>query len=487
MEHNQENNQKFSKIHDKMKSKPCNLLFITFDQLRGDWCNIDEPVIALPEIAKISKAGWSATKCYTSSPHCVPARFSWITGLAPSQLGVTSNRAIDIPYDSPSIIRDLKDEGYQTNVIGKTHWTRHDQPDDLRRKEEIIRAIGFEYIIEIAGPRALQRIKCSLTDEWEKANIKEEHIEDLKKRYMYGLNRRAWKVKKTVLPASLYPDCWITQKSIERIKELPENQPWILWVSYVGPHEPFDTPLPWSGKHNAVKFRKPIEAADWISRLPSTCELRRNKEKWSNKLSSQDVEACQRDYADHLRLLDDQVGALMEALNSRNDYDRTAIALTSDHGEMLGDAGMLYKGTFLESAINVPWIYKEPGDPNECKAQTYTKPVGLTELVKGTMSNLGSGGKVAQIQNICKHQRGKAIIEFKNERLFIRNNIKLCVDSEGKAQWAVDLKNDPAEQNNILERNILNPIIWLEIQWMKFWAFRMTKKRSRGRWMWRQL
>ena len=160
-----------------------------------------------------------------------------------------------------------------------------------------------------------------------------------------------------------------------------------------------------------------------------------------------------RDYADHLKLLD-QVGALMDALSSRSDYDRTAIALTSDHGEMLGDAGMLYKGTFIESAINVPWIYKEPGHPNKCKDKTYTKPVGLTELVKGTMRNLGSGGKVAHIQDVCRNQRGKAIIEFKNERLFIRKNIKLCVDGEGKAQWAVDLKKDPTEQNNILERKV---------------------------------
>ena len=98
----------------------------------------------------------------------------------------------------------------------KTHWTRHDKPEDLRSKEEIIRAIGFDYIIEIAGPRALQRLECNLTDEWEKANIKEEHIKDLKKRYMYGLNRKAWEVKKTILPTSLYPDCWITQKSIEK-------------------------------------------------------------------------------------------------------------------------------------------------------------------------------------------------------------------------------------------------------------------------------
>ena len=44
-----------------------------------------------------------------------------------------------------------------------------------------------------------------------------------------------------IFPNSLYPDLWITEKAIKKIKELPENNRWILWVSYVGPHEPFDT------------------------------------------------------------------------------------------------------------------------------------------------------------------------------------------------------------------------------------------------------
>ena len=35
---------------------------------------------------------------------------------------------------------------------------------------------------------------------------------------------------------------------------------------------------------------------------------------------------------------------------------------TADHGDMLGDGGMLYKGSFLEGAIRVPFVYKPPGE-----------------------------------------------------------------------------------------------------------------------------
>ena len=77
-------------------------------------------------------------------------------------------------------------------------------------------------------------------------------------------------------------------------------------------------------------------------------------------MSPEQIQACRADYADHLKLLDDQLQKILQKLNQRSDADNTAVALTSDHGDMLGDAGMLYKGTFLESAIRVPFIYREP-------------------------------------------------------------------------------------------------------------------------------
>ena len=101
-----------------------NLLLITFDQWRGDWGDPYDEIVDLPTIKRISLCGWTARRCYTSSPHCVPARFSWITGLEPSQFGVTKNVAVNLPGDAPSIVRQIKKDGYYTALVGKTHWTR---------------------------------------------------------------------------------------------------------------------------------------------------------------------------------------------------------------------------------------------------------------------------------------------------------------------------------------------------------------------------
>ena len=74
------------------------------------------------------------------------------------------------------------------------------------------------------------------------------------------------------------------------------------------------------------------------------------------------------------------------------------------------------------------------------EARSYNEPVELTEVVKTTVKNLNSGERVKQIQKECRRQKGRAIVEFKEERVFIDKYLKICVDKEGKLLWAVDLK-----------------------------------------------
>ena len=241
------------------ESEKANLILITFDQWRGDWANQRRPKVRLDAIKKIAREGWTAKHCYTSSPQCVPARLSWITGLRPSQLNVTRNKPVNLPGNARSMIRDLRDDGWHTAIVGKTHWTSHSKKVDLRDNKSDLYNLGFNQSIEIAGPRALRIIECDLTEEWKKSGVYEKHIEDLKNRYKNGVDWPAWKVEKTKLPLELYPDIWIANKGITLLKEMPENSPWILWISFVGPHEPFDTPKPWSGIHKNHQLPKTIK------------------------------------------------------------------------------------------------------------------------------------------------------------------------------------------------------------------------------------
>ena len=64
--------------------------------------------------------------------------------------------------------------------------------------------------------------------------------------------------------------------------------------------------------------------------------------------SDEEIASLRADYADHLALLDEQLNNLLLCLPEPH---RTAITIVSDHGELLGDAGFLYKSCFLEGAV----------------------------------------------------------------------------------------------------------------------------------------
>ena len=61
-----------------------------------------------------------------------------------------------------------KQRGWHTAVVGKTHWTSHFQTSDLRENKPLLKQLGFDQACEVAGPRALRRVTCDLTEAWRK-------------------------------------------------------------------------------------------------------------------------------------------------------------------------------------------------------------------------------------------------------------------------------------------------------------------------------
>lgn len=467
----------------EQERKQANLIFITCDQWRGDWINPERPIFNLPTIYKLARNGWMAERCYTSSPQCVPARISWITGLRPSEFGITQNKSVDLPGNSPSIVRELKNKGWHTAIVGKTHWNSHNKIYDLRKNIETLRSLGFCESIEIAGPRALQFVSCELTDEWKRYEVYKKHIDDMKERYKYGRNRAAWEVRETKLPNHLYPDIWIANKAEKMLKRMPTNKPWMLWISFVGPHEPFDTPLPWKGTHKDKDIPEIKSDDGWIDRLTRNCELKKIKASWKGKLNTRDIGDFRKDYADHLYLIDSQIRNIIKTVKKRSDYKNTAIAFTSDHGEMLGDHEMLYKSTFLEESIRVPFIYNEPSIGTIKRQGTkQCRPIGLTMLAKQMMGNLEKGGQAKDLEKWSKKQKG-TISEFKGETMYIKEWDKIVYDKEGNIQWWTNLKKDKHETVNLMETDKLSEDQIMRLTKINKWAQSELKRKKNKNWI----
>ncbi len=398
-----------------------NWLLISFDQWRGDW--LHQPWLQLPVINGLAREGWTLRRCYTSSPQCVPARASWLTGKTPGELGVTQNIEYQVPEDSPSFVRQLRDNhNYQTALVGKTHWTPHKEGIDLRDNLPLLQSLGFDKVREIAGPRALAVLDCELTDCWRKAGVLSKYRDDLEDRYRDGCVHT---VRPTVLPDELYPDRWLTHVALEELKLLKADRPWLLWVSFPGPHEPFDVPEKWREIWGNGPIPDPIPRPSNLRKLLEVASLGSalsgKLERWPHGIPLEAQRKLRRDYADHLSFLDSQVGELLSALRKRSDFHRTAISCCSDHGELLGDWGLLLKGCFLEGAIRSLFLHRPPGGRQIFRrlSQITNRPYGLTQAMWAAADAV-SDPQSGSFGHRMRSMSSEVLVEFGSEKLIIK-------------------------------------------------------------------
>jgi arylsulfatase A-like enzyme len=63
-----------------------------------------------------------------------------------------------------------------------------------------------------------------------------------------------------------------------------------------------------------------------------------------------------------ISMIDDSVGEILAALDRHGLSDDTVIVYTSDHGDMMGDHGMVLKGWLpYQGVLHIPMIFKVPG------------------------------------------------------------------------------------------------------------------------------
>jgi arylsulfatase A-like enzyme/Flp pilus assembly protein TadD len=135
----------------------------------------------------------------------------------------------------------------------------------------------------------------------------------------------------------------VTDRALAWLREAPE--PFFAWVHYYDPHAAYAPPAPW-----AEKF-------------------------------------AGRPYAGEIAYVDAQLGRLVEALHQDGRLSRTVIAVTSDHGESLGEhAEDDHSYTLYDAVLAVPLLLRGPGLP----AGRVVEPVvGLVDLAPTLTALLG--------------------------------------------------------------------------------------------------
>ena len=322
-----------------------NVLLLMTDQHRPDAMGCyGNPLDLTPNLDALGREGAVFDNCYVQNPLCCPSRYSLLTGRYPHAHGVRANWYAPRPGET-SFGHRLGRAGYRTSMIGKMHLTPWH--DNFGFDGRVIAEPKFDRDVPDDYQRFLQK------HGWDRSRLYD--TDD--PAYIHDGTATTSK-----LPQELHIDAFVGRGVCEYLRRV--DGPFCCVGSFLSPHNPYDPPAPYDELYRDAELpprnmtagevgRKPREAYDYINKLLG----------WptgSDGLSDEQVRRMKASYYATCTLVDDWVGRIVEVLKEQSQYENTLIVYTSDHGDLLGDHGLLYKQCFYEQSVRVPLIVHAP-------------------------------------------------------------------------------------------------------------------------------
>ncbi len=277
-----------------------NLLVLCSDQQHFQALGCVDPFFATPALDAFAAQATRFEKSFCTSPQCSPSRASMLTGLYPHKTGVLNNigQLGGAPLARATLAKSLQAAGYHTAYLGKWH-------------------LGGD-------PLAAEG--------WNESFKKDD-------------------------------EAALTQRALRFLREWKaEDGPFALFVMYLDPHDvyrfkagaaapPADAPLDesweketFAGKPAAQEHYMRYDSGQGLHGAPRAT--------W---------QAFRAFYRENVRRFDEGAGAVLAALAEHDLLERTAVVVTSDHGEMDTRHRLVFKGPFMyDHVVRMPTLVRLP-------------------------------------------------------------------------------------------------------------------------------
>ena len=353
-----------------------NILFIMYDQLRFDYLSCaGHPDLQTPNFDRVAAKGVRFSNAYVQSPVCGGSRMCFYTGRYASSHGAHWN-GFPLRVGEYTLGDHLRENGMDCWLIGKTHMRA--DADGMARlglsADSVIGArqaeCGFDTWIRDdglwgSGPDGLYDEKRSPYNEYLKSKgyEAENPWADFANASIEGDEiASGWIFRNADKPANIREEDsetpWLTTKTLEFLDE--KKGPWLAHVSYIKPHWPYIVPAPYHNMYNETHVRPPLR---------HEAEKDNAQEVFGAYQGNKIAQAFQKDevrnkvipaYMGLIKQCDDQLGRILDHLETTGAIDNTMIVLTSDHGDYLGDHWLGEKDLFHEQSAKIPLIIYDP-------------------------------------------------------------------------------------------------------------------------------
>jgi arylsulfatase A-like enzyme len=402
-----------------------NILLITIDTLRADHLSsYGYPRATSPVIDQLAAEGVRFDQVSVQWPKTGPSFASIFTATYPKNNGIVRKVGIPLPQEFRMLAEELKAQGYTTHAVVANGAVSADFFFDQ----------GFDTYVE----------------SW-----RVENDDGIDPTGAEAINRRV----------------------VETLPEIDRGKPFFLWVHYLDPHFPYTPPGEWSGLFQDDEYFDPTEKL-LIDRTKNKIDM--VKIGADQILDGRDDRAFYvARYDAEIAYNDAKLGELLERLDKEGLMGNTLTALTSDHGESLGEHYYNFDhGRFgFQTCVRVPLIVHYPG---VIEPRVDTDPVELIDLTPTFLETAGvelEDGQWMQGKTLSPRLLGSGIpadetpFAFseagyaqneKWQRIVRDRRFKLVEAKEGGEQrWITgdvgnrfalyDLEGDPGETKNLVD------------------------------------
>jgi len=347
-----------------------NILWICTDQQRFDTLGVTgNASIRTPNLDRLAADGTVFHRAYSQAPICTPSRASFLTGMYPSTVHACTNGNDRWDEAAPLLPAMLRDAGYDCGLAGKLHLAGAQGRVEPRPADD-----GYRFFRWSHHPM----------DDWDEGH---DYADWVRSR---GYDPATLYADEGCFPAEVHQTTWCTDEAIRFIDE-DRDGPWFMSVNCFDPHPPFDPPRSHAERYDPAAMPGPhfrdsdLAAQARLSGVDFQTEPR--------DPDSFDAGALQAAYYAMIELIDENVGRLLDHLERTGQAADTLVIFTSDHGESLGDHGLLLKGCrFYEGLVRVPLIVSWPGrgpDEGFLRDAHATALVELTDLAPTILEAAG--------------------------------------------------------------------------------------------------
>ena len=327
-----------------------NLLYIFTDQQRADTLACyGNDLIETPALDGLAAKSCVFDNAYVSQPVCSPARATMLTGRWPHTAGVSSCN-VPLAAGVPTFAELLPAE-YQTAFMGKWHLG-----------DEIFPQHGFD---EWVGTEDSYRHSYSSAERLE--TLSPYHHFLVENGFEPDSENQGQRVFSRHFEASLdepYTKAtYLGERAADYIRA-SGDEPFALCVSYLEPHPPHTGPLddyydPAGLPTGPGFMRLPPPDAPLIVRLMAAFYMA--SENYGLDLRTDaGWRALMARYWGNVSLVDRSVAKILQALEESGKAGDTVVVFTSDHGEQMGDHGILGKTLMYEESVRVPLLIRAP-------------------------------------------------------------------------------------------------------------------------------